>query len=365
MSNLKYAAFVVSISTPVHRFRPFYQLVKLGNRAFDLVTQITGSPHPDPSGVSRYAKILYAFDESGIEPCEVKAVLREASADVTTPEHVYEVAVDFQTKTAEYHEYPNLAIEPEQFEYALQEIQAFIRADLRAGGGKDKEQVRAENTAWKEFYERLQARDLIPAESLTNIDFTRKHCPLRHHRVQERIVRCFPPHSSPYMLPELSHDGVLLLPGLRRVPSAGTMPLLQCLVLPLNVATRHVGPEAEETTSYVSRVLRAAVAEEGDDLWAGPHRREGVTLGRYCEDCDGKICEACWESRTLRCEGRAKMYGVQYNSTGKVLAVNQTVTLRWWPDVFERDGCIRIFQEQRKTTPVDKLKRLAPRNPHS
>ncbi|KAF9223523.1 hypothetical protein BS17DRAFT_146087 [Gyrodon lividus] len=180
--DLSLGALFVNIDTPVHGGSPFHRLAELAVRAFELADEHAGfDPSIIPPGAkSRYARIMYPVNNPDIETCPIKAILLQSSP----APHVNQVIIDFETRTAECDGQPNLAIEPERFDDVLEEINSHLEAGWRINNAREKARLAHENLIWTDFIERLQARGLISADSLTNMDVaaTGKQCPLCNAR---------------------------------------------------------------------------------------------------------------------------------------------------------------------------------------
>lgn len=142
-------AFFVDIVAPARMEGPFRCLAELADRAFTLADQHAG-PDPlapnHPLGLkTRYASILYPVGNSDVEPFPVKAVLHQN----THAMQIQQVVINFQTKTAECEGQPNLPIEPEQIEYAQEEIKPYLQDVWKRKKDREKARQLQEHLAWK------------------------------------------------------------------------------------------------------------------------------------------------------------------------------------------------------------------------
>jgi hypothetical protein len=140
-------AFFVDIIAPARTEGPFRCLAELADRAFTLAGQHAG---PEPPNLAlglktRYASILYPVGNSDVEPFPIKAVLHQNSHAM----QIQQVVIDFQTKTAECEGQPNLAIEPEQIEYAQEEIKPYLQDVWKRKKDREKARQLQEHLAWR------------------------------------------------------------------------------------------------------------------------------------------------------------------------------------------------------------------------
>ncbi|KIK99159.1 hypothetical protein PAXRUDRAFT_823058 [Paxillus rubicundulus Ve08.2h10] len=314
-------AVFVNIDTPAPDDSPLRLLAGLADRAFELADQNAGY---DPSAISsdikaRFARILYPIDNPEMKPRPIKVVLHLQQN--CTALHVSQVTVDFQTRTAECDGRPNLAIEPEQFDHVLGEIESYLEAAWKRKNGLQRTCLTHENITWRGFIERLQARGLIPVDSLTVIEIapTGKRCPLCNLRsttcthcngVLCQNEACAASPLTPYKA--CSQHALVLacyaclevaeaLPPLGECPSCNlwfcSYELIWCLGRPKANSDRQ--PNARE---HPVKAIGCSSCTVGDDLprcsndrcWS----REGGYIN-FCKSCspDGGLqcmCEQCW-----------------------------------------------------------------------
>ncbi|KAF8440313.1 hypothetical protein L210DRAFT_3539236 [Boletus edulis BED1] len=164
-------AFLVDIVAPDRMDSPFRCLAELVDRAFALSDQHAGSAASSvsPGFKTRFASILYPIGNNDVEPFPVKAVLHPNS-----PTIIQQVVINFQTKTAECEGHPNLFIEPEQIEYAQEEIKPYLQDVWRRKRAIKKARQLQEDYAWKYFLERLETHGISLPESCSETE----RCPL-------------------------------------------------------------------------------------------------------------------------------------------------------------------------------------------
>lgn len=140
-------AFFIDIVAPARTEGTFQCLAELADRAFTLADQQAGlDPSSIPLGVkTRYASILYPVGNGDDEPFPVKAVLHQN----TPAMQVQQVVIDFQTKTAECEGQPNLPIEPEQIEYAQEEIKPYLQDVWKRKRARERARQLQEKLAWR------------------------------------------------------------------------------------------------------------------------------------------------------------------------------------------------------------------------
>lgn len=141
-------AFFLDIVAPARMEGPFRCLAELADRAFTLADQQAGPDPPNqvPLGLkTRYASILYPVENSDVEPFPIKAVLHQN----THAMQVQQVVINFETKTAECEGQPNLAIEPEQIEYAQEEIKPYLQGVWKRKKDKERARQLQEHLAWR------------------------------------------------------------------------------------------------------------------------------------------------------------------------------------------------------------------------